>query len=846
MLEQVAHYNLLELVGAGGMGEVYRARDTRLGRTVAVKVPPDTIVRDARRRGRFLRDARAATAISHPSIATLFDVLEDGEDVFLVFEYVPGRSLAAEIGGRPLSTRTALDLAVQITEAVAAAHAVGVTHRDLKPDTILVTPKGRAKILDFGLAAWTRGGAARETAVAQLQVRTDVVTGTLAYMSPEQAAGGAVDERTDIFSLGIVIFEMLTGRNPFARPGAGLLAASAIVRDPVPPPSEINSDLPPELDQILGRALAKEPDARYQSAATMAAELRSLAAILDVRSGDSQPASLVASRPRRAVPWGWMATLLAMAALVTTLWLWRGRLEALWARYAGPPPAPILAVIPEALEPEFQYVTDGLAADLVTRLGQTPGITVLGRSASREYRARSPSAVAAELGAQTVLTVSARRQGDTLRVRVQLVDPEAGIPVWNQQYNRPVGQVFAVQAEISGQVARVLGLSLPPSAARARTASRRVNPRAYESYLRARDAAAQGAPARAAVLYRQAVELDPALAEAQAGLAEALYRLAVDSRRLEYRELLADARVAATDAVAVDPDLPQAHLALGLASESLAAALAHLRRARELDPSYGEAARRIGEQVRGFDPGRAVPFFREALDLDPRMAIVWLDLAAAHLQLGELVEAERDIERARQLDPEGRAWPLALALVRLAQGRAAEALDAAALAGDPAAPSTPGAAAVMSVQALHALGWVNEATALARTKVEQDPAFCEGQAILAALQFGQGRALEARALVAPAFERAAQPDAPPVALVCSALAAAAIDDPALAAAALRAIAASEAALRLWVLDDHAYRFGWLPWSTVLTARPFAEAVAALDDARARLRAAAAEALQDLP
>jgi len=845
MLEQVAHYNLLELVGTGGMGEVYRARDTRLGRTVAVKVPPDTIVRDARRRGRFLRDARAATAISHPSIATLFDVLKDGEDVFLVFEYVPGRSLAAEIGGRPLGTRTALDLAVQLAEAVAAAHGVGVIHRDLKPDNILITSKGRAKILDFGLATWTRGGAARDTAVTQLQAGTDVVTGTLAYMSPEQAAGSAVDERTDIFSLGIVIFEMLTGRNPFARPGAGLLAATAIVRDPAPPPSRVNPNLPKELDQILGRALAKEPGDRYQTAATMAAELRALSAILDVRSGDSEPLSVVPARPRRSVPWGWMAALLVLTTLATTLWLWRGRLEALWSRYAGPPPAPILAVIPESLEAEFQYVTDGLAADLVTRLGQTPGITVLGRSASREYRAQSPAAVAAELGAKAVLMVSARRQGDTLRVRVGLLDPSVGMQVWGGQFDRPVGDVFAVQSEISGQVARVLGLSLAPSAARARTASRRVDPRAYESYLRGRDAAAQGAPARAAVLYRQAVDIDPALAEAQAGLAEALYLLAVGARRLEYGELLAEAHVAATAAVAVDPDLPQAHLALGLVSETLAVSLAHLRRARELDPSYGEAARRIGEQVRGLDPGRAIPFFREALDVDPRMTTAWSDLASAHRQLGELDEAERDIDRGRQLNPEGRAWPLALALLRLAQGRAAEALAAAALAGDSADASVAGPDAVLSVYALHALGRVSEATTLSRAKVEQDPTFCEGQAILAALQLGQGQAHEARALVAPVFERATHADAAPAAVACSAMAAAAIDEPARAAAALRAIAASEAALRLWCLDDHAYRLGWLPWGSVLTDPPFVEAAAVLDEARARLRAVAADALKDL-
>lgn len=347
MLAQVAHYNLLELVGEGGMGEVCRARDTRLGRTVAVKVLPDHITHSPERRERFLRDARAVAAVSHPNIATLFDIVEEGKDVCLVFEYVPGRSLAAEIGGRPMNTRTALELAAQLADAVADAHAAGVLHRDLRPDNVIVSPRGRAKILDFGLAAWTRGGAARDRAVTPGRAEAGAVTDVLAYLSPEQACGGAVDERSDIFSLGIVIFEMLTGRNPFARTAAGVgpMAVAAIVHGAAPPVSRVHRDLPAALDPILAKALAGDPNERYQTAAALAAALRAALAVLEVRGRDAEPRPRVPPRHRDGGrSWLWMVVFLVAVALALAGWLWWGDLAALWSRHAVP--RPILAVVP--------------------------------------------------------------------------------------------------------------------------------------------------------------------------------------------------------------------------------------------------------------------------------------------------------------------------------------------------------------------------------------------------------------------------------------------------------------------------------------------------------------------
>jgi serine/threonine protein kinase len=232
MFETLAHYKILDRIGAGGMGEVYRARDTRLGRTVAIKVLGAAVVADPDRRARFLQEARASASLSHPNIATLYEIGEEQDQLFLVFEYVPGDTLKKLIAGRPVNPRRAIDLTVQIADALADAHAEGIVHRDIKPDNIIVTPKGNAKILDFGLATWTTGGAEREQAATMMETRVGTTLGTVAYMSPEQALGERVDQRTDIFSLGIVLFEMLTVA-PRSGPGAGPVVDQPVAADRV-------------------------------------------------------------------------------------------------------------------------------------------------------------------------------------------------------------------------------------------------------------------------------------------------------------------------------------------------------------------------------------------------------------------------------------------------------------------------------------------------------------------------------------------------------------------------------------------------------------------------------------
>ncbi|PYR94766.1 MAG: hypothetical protein DMF84_03810 [Acidobacteria bacterium] len=322
MTATIAHYNLLEPIGHGGLGEVYRARDTRVGRTVALKILPAALVDDPARRDAVLDEARVAASLSHPNIATLFDVGDEDGRYYLAYEFAAGESLRDEMAGSAMNPRRALDLAVQLADAIADAHAHGIIHGDLRPDTVIVTAKGSAKILDFGLTRWTRGGVLRaEAACAPDALPPDAVS-VVAYLSPEQAIGGAVDARTDIFSLGTLTYEMITGRNPFAAatPGATVMK---VIQGKVARASEVVSGVPKEIDEALMRALARDLSERQQSAASLAAEFRSVAAMLDVRTGDAVESSgLLAldERPDKAAARLLLAALGAAAGAAAFVW----------------------------------------------------------------------------------------------------------------------------------------------------------------------------------------------------------------------------------------------------------------------------------------------------------------------------------------------------------------------------------------------------------------------------------------------------------------------------------------------------------------------------------------------
>lgn len=324
MNTHVAHYNLLERIGESALGEVYRARDTKFGRTVALKVIKADALEGAPRDA-FLDDARTAATLSHPNIATLFDVGEYEGGCYLAYEFAQGVTLRQEIAGHRVNPRRVVELAVQIADALAEAHAHGIIHTDIRSDTIFVTPKGNAKVLEFGMARWTRGGAVRRLAAARPDSLGPEAQGVVAYMSPEQALGGLVDARSDVFSLGVLAYEMLAGRNPFAGPRPADTIVK-IIAGQAAPASSVNPDVPPEFDALVSRALAKDIEDRQQSAASFSAELRSIGAMLDVRTGDSPaPGHLlpIDDDPGRG-KW-WVAAMAGTIAIAAAAWWLFGR-----------------------------------------------------------------------------------------------------------------------------------------------------------------------------------------------------------------------------------------------------------------------------------------------------------------------------------------------------------------------------------------------------------------------------------------------------------------------------------------------------------------------------------------
>ena len=844
MFETLGHYKILDRIGAGGMGEVYRARDTRLGRTVAIKVLIAGVAGDPDRRARFLQEARATAALSHPNIAALYEIGEDQDQLFLVFEYVPGETLKNVIAGRPLNPRRAIDLAVQIADALADAHAEGIVHRDIKSDNIIVTPKGNAKILDFGLATWTAGGAERDHAAQATMMNTAEGTtlGTVAYMSPEQALGERVDHRTDIFSLGIVMFEMLTGKLPFSGTTSTALALQ-IVQAPAPAPSAIVTSLPPELDPIVARAMSKSLEQRYDSAVTLAAELRSVGAILDVRS-DIQEAKdvFIPVQPARRSAGGWIALLLVVAALGAAGWYERVPIKQLWRRTLGPAPAPVIAVMPlELLGPDASqtYFADGLTEDLISRLGQTKGLRVLGRSATRDYRGRPPRDVARDLGAGVVLTGSVRPTQDTVKVSLELIDPSDGTAIWAAQYTRDIKDIFAVQEQVAREVAVALRLTLQPTAASARAASRLVDQRAYDAYLRGRHAAAERRLDEAQRFFETAIRLDDGLAEAHAGLAEVLH-LVEEYASADDPAREARLRKAAERAYELDPDSPQANLAAGLAAEKLTDALEYLKRAIAIDPSYSEAYHQIGDQINDFDPARAIAFYRRSLALDPLMSINRADIIGIESAMGRFDEAQREIDAA----PGDAASKTSFRLIVLLARREFDAV--VALYGQ----SPVQRFRLEYLNSLRMVGRADDAYREVMSLVAEKPSDCWANATMAGLRQERGLGTLARQTAAPALAAVASENAGPQSLRCGVLSLAALGDAEGVAAQLRRIAGRERFLRAWALDtgptgSALLKNGQYPLSRVIEQPPVVDARRELDQAYAAARVQIATAIADI-
>jgi TolB-like protein/protein involved in temperature-dependent protein secretion/predicted Ser/Thr protein kinase len=650
----LGHYRIAEKIGAGGMGEVYRAHDEHLSRDVAIKVLPSGTLSDQSARRHFRNEALALSKLNHPGIATIYDFdTQDGVD-FLVMEYIPGIMLSEKLAGRPLTEKEVIALGTQLAEALAAAHAEGVVHRDLKPGNLRLTGDGRLKILDFGLAKL--GLPVIPGAATESLDQTLAMSGTLPYMAPEQLLGKEADARTDIHAAGAVLYEMATGQRPFGKLESAQLITAILQQAPAPP-GQLNPRVPAELERLIGKCLEKEPENRYQSAKELAVDLRRL----------GTPSSVTASwrvveRPRsrlgRKVVLG-LTGVLVVTALLLGLNAMNGWRERLLGKEAG---AGIhsLAVLPLVNlsgDPEQEYFADGMTEELITDLSKIGSLKVISRTSVMQYKnARKPlPQIGRELGVEGVIEGSVQRVGDRVRISAQLIYAPGDTHLWAESYDRDLHDVLKLQGEVAQVIANEVNARVSPKE-QARLADKRpIDPEAYQAYLQGRyywNKRTEEDIRKAIGYFQQAVNKDPNYALAYAGLADSYLILSLYSSA-PWRETYRQAKAAATKALEIDDTLAEAHatLASTRAGEDwdLEGALTELAQAIQLNPNYATGHQWYAEYlICSGDVDKAIAEIRRAQELDPLSLVINSTYGRILFQArrydGALAQAQKTLE----------------------------------------------------------------------------------------------------------------------------------------------------------------------------------------------------------
>jgi eukaryotic-like serine/threonine-protein kinase len=719
MLAQTfSHFRILDKLGSGGMGVVYRAEDTALGRTVALKFLPHERAKDQSVLERFKQEARTASALNHPHVCTIYEIGEDSGEVYIAMEYIKGQPLRERVGPEGLPVDAVIRFGRQIAAALEHAHEHGVIHRDLKLSNIMATPQGDAKVLDFGLARRIEDLDLTKTSLAEASLEKTVgLTGTIPYMAPELLEGKAASPRSDLWALGIVLYEMAAGHRPFSGKNFFQLS-TAILKQPPPP---LPQRIPSGLRAVIHRCLEKEPARRYQRASEVLAALEALGSGAEDSSATLSAAADAPRTPAAGKRGQWVRRLTPVwtLAIVLAVTFWVMRPSRTHERSPGPPHIQSIAVLPLAnlsADPQDAYFADGMTEELISALSKISALRVISRTSVMQYKGvhKPLPEIARELHADAVVDGTVQRSEGRVKIRASLVDAREDRNLWSNSYEGELRDILSLQSQVAQAIAGEIQVKLTPQESASLSNSRRVNPQAYETYLRARyywNKRTPGDLNKAIESFKAAIEIDPTYALAYTGLADSYSSLSVYGE-VSPREAMPRAKAAAQRALEIDGTLAEAQATLANIESAYdwdsAAAEAGFRKALASNPNYASAHQwyavylsnqgrheeAIGEiqRARELDPlspiiganagadyyyarryDRAIDELRRAVERDPNFWITHSILGQTYLAMGRNAEATAEFVKARSLSPEsvrnismlGRAYAVA--------GRPAEA-----------------------------------------------------------------------------------------------------------------------------------------------------------------------------